>query len=58
MLFRSDLTDKGVDLLEKHHEQMIEYTNQIIEKMGKEDVEELIRLLNKLSDVIESERDK
>lgn len=49
-----DLTDKGVDLLEKHHERMIEYTNQIIEKMGKEDVEELIRLLNKLSDIIEA----
>lgn len=53
-----DLTDKGVDLLEKHHQQMIEYTNQIIEKMGKEDVEELIRLLNKLSDIIEEGRDK
>lgn len=52
-----DLTDKGVDLLEKHHEQMIECTNQIIEKMGKEDVEELIRLLNKLSDIIEAGRD-
>lgn len=52
-----DLTEKGVELLEKHHEQMIDYTNQIIEKMGEEDVEELIRLLNKLSDVIEDKQE-
>ncbi|MGM9533357.1 MarR family winged helix-turn-helix transcriptional regulator [Intestinibacter sp.] len=51
-----DLTAKGIDLLEKHHKQMTEYGNQIIEKMGKEDVEELIRLLNKLSDIIEEEK--
>ncbi|MGM9536105.1 MAG: MarR family winged helix-turn-helix transcriptional regulator [Intestinibacter sp.] len=49
-----DLTQKGVDLLEKHHKQMLEYTNKIIDRMGEDDIEELIRLLNKLSDIIEA----
>ena len=48
-----DLTQKGIDLLEKHHKEMVDYTNLVISKLGKEDTETLVDLLNKLSDIME-----
>ena len=48
-----DLTQKGVDLLQKHHRSMINYTNEVINRLGEEDTKTLVKLLNKLCNIIE-----
>lgn len=48
-----DLTQKGIDILEKHHNEMIDYTNLVIEKLGEEDTKTLVVLLEKLCDIME-----
>lgn len=48
-----DLTQKGIDILEKHHNEMIDYTNLVIEKLGEEDIKTLVVLLEKLCDIME-----
>ena len=48
-----DLTKKGTDLLEKHHKEMVDYTNLVISKLGEEDTKTLVNLLNKLCDIME-----
>lgn len=48
-----DLTDSGLELLKYHHLQMEDFTSKIIDKMGKDDMETFISLLNKLSNSIQ-----
>lgn len=48
-----NLTEKGIKLFEQHKIKMTNYTNKIIDKMGKEDMETFLILLNKFSDSIE-----
>ena len=48
-----DLTQKGVDLLQKHHRSMINYTNEVINRLGEEDTKTLVKLLNKLCNIME-----
>ena len=47
-----DLTEEGENLLIKHHQQVDEFLDNIINKMGEDDIKMLINLLNKLSNVI------
>lgn len=48
------LTQKGIDILEKHHNDMTKYTNSVIDKLGEEDTKTLLELLNKLCDIMEN----
>ena len=48
-----DLTQKGIDLLDKHNDIMINYTNSMISRLGEEDTKTLVNLLNRLCDRIE-----
>ena len=48
-----DLTQKGIDLLDKHNDIMINYTNSMISRLGEEDTKTLVNLLNRLCDIIE-----
>ena len=52
-----DLTERGEELLEKHHRQMVDYTNRVIHEMGEEDMKTFIKLLNKLSDIMDDLKD-
>ena len=49
----ADLTQKGIDLLDKHKDIMINYTNSMISRLGEEDTKTLVNLLNRLCDIIE-----
>ena len=48
-----DLTQKGIDLLDKHNDIMINYTNSMISRLGEEDTKTLVNLLNRLCDIME-----
>ncbi|ETJ39434.1 hypothetical protein Q604_UNBC06702G0002, partial [human gut metagenome] len=44
---------KGIDLLDKHNDIMINYTNSMISRLGEEDTKTLVKLLNKLCNIME-----
>ena len=48
-----DLTQKGIDLLQKHHKRMMNYINNVINELGEDDTKTLVNLLNKLCDIME-----
>ncbi|WP_455544375.1 MarR family winged helix-turn-helix transcriptional regulator [Intestinibacter sp.] len=48
-----DLTQEGENLLKEQHQQMIDFTNRVVDEMGEEDTKTLTDLLNKLFDIID-----
>lgn len=48
-----NLTEKGIRLFEEHKIKMSTYMNKIVSKMGNEDMDILITLVNKLSNSLE-----
>ena len=49
------LTDEGCELWEEAAGKFSRFSDEVAKKMGKEDMTEIIRLVNKLSDIIEKE---
>ncbi|QJA07780.1 MarR family transcriptional regulator [Romboutsia sp. CE17] len=47
-----NMTKAGEDILEKETEKFQEFTHRIVEKMGEEDTDEMIRLFKKMYDSI------
>lgn len=47
------LTEQGSSLLKKTRDMMEEFAHRVVEKMGKDDMREFIRLVNKCSDIMD-----
>ena len=52
------LTEEGKNISERTHRKMEQYVNRVIDEMGEEQVDELIRLCNEMADVMERELQK
>lgn len=49
------LSEKGIALLEKHHQEIVKYMVKILEKLGEEDAREYVRIQKKMMQIL-SER--
>ena len=46
------LSEKGVEMLEKHHREIVKYMVKILERLGEKDAMEYVRLQKKLMSAI------
>lgn len=46
------LSEKGVALLEKHHQEIIRYMVKILEKLGEDDAKEYVRIQKKMMQIL------
>ena len=46
------LSEKGIELLEKHHLEVVRYMAKILENLGEEDAREYVRIQKKLMNIL------